>query len=431
MPDAGITRLRFSIAMPYAKTMARVSIAMSNAKTLARVSLIILSTLLLAGCSDTTEEAAGKSPGGNANNRRQRSGNKAAIPVKAQAVVRGDMDSYIETYARLEAERKVSVLVRTTGLVEELAAEEGDIVRAGQIMVRLDRAELNLQHRQAQTNFTEAESGYERLNVLHAKQMVSSTEYEAGRLKYENAKVALEESQFNLAHTDIKAPIAGVVTQRSVELGQLVQNNQEIFVIADMEPLLVRIFVPERRMYQLTQGQQTTLTAEALPGQVFDGLIRMISPEVDQQSGTVKVTIEVPADGLLKPGMFTTVRIITERRPQTLIVPKKAMIIETDQDDVFVVVDGKVHQTLVELGFIEDNKVEIVSGLEEGQLVVTVGHDGLKDGTAVRIVGAPSPEHSADQDSSASNADQAATVAQASATAAADSTAHSPKQQTQ
>jgi hypothetical protein len=175
--------------------------------------------------------------------------------------------------------------------------------------------------------------------------------------------------------------------KRMVELGALVRSNQELFTIADMDPLLVRIFVPERRMYQLKAGQAATIAVEALPNKAFKGKIRMISPEVDPESGTVKVTLEVPASGLLKPGMFCTVRIITASRPNALVIPKKALVLETDADDVFAVEDGKVKVIDVKLGFVEGDRVEVVSGLEEGMQVVTVGHEGLKDGSPVRVVG--------------------------------------------
>ena len=311
----------------------------------------------------------------------------AAIPVKGEKVTRGDMNAYIETYSRLEAERRVSVLARTTGLLEELAAEEGDQVRQGQVMIRLNKDELSLNLRQAEQAFADASTNYDRIKTLYERSMVSQSEYDTAHLRLDNAKISLEEAQLNLAYADVTAPIAGVVTQRLVEVGDLVRGNQEVFVIADLHPLLVKIFAPEQRMYQLHPGQEATIAVEALPDTSFSGLIRMISPEVDPASGTVKVTLEVASDGVLKPGMFATVRIITERRPQTLIVPKKALILETDEDDVFLIEADKVRRVPVELGFVEGDQVEIVSGLKEGDQVVTIGHEGLKDGAAVRLAG--------------------------------------------
>ena len=355
-----------------------------NPKNITRIALLI-GLILALGCG---EEEAAKPQAGAGRGRGGPGGRKAAaIPVKGDTVSRADMSAYVETYARLEAERKVSVLARTTGLVEALTGEEGNKVRQGQALVRLNKEELSLRLKQAQATFEEAKANYERIEVLHDQRMVSQTEYESTRLRFANATLGLEEAELNLTYTDLTAPISGVITQRLVEIGDLVRGNQEVFVIADLDPLLVRIFVPERRMYQLHPGQEATIAVEALPEQNFTGQIRMISPEVDPKSGTVKVTLEVGANGLLKPGMFATVRIITERRPNTLVVAKKALILETDEDDVFIIAEGKVRRAAVELGFVEGDQVEIISGLKEGDIVVTIGHEGLKDGAAVRLAG--------------------------------------------
>ena len=349
--------------------------------TARQYALSIGSVLLLAlGCGE--EEAAQGTQRGGWGGREA-----AAIPVKGEKVTRGDMSAYIETYSRLEAERQVSVLARTTGLLEELAAEEGDLVRQGQVMIRLNKDELSLNLRQAEQAFADASTNYDRIKTLYERSMVSQSEYDTAHLRLDNAKISLEEAQLNLAYADVTAPIAGVVTQRLVEVGDLVRGNQEVFVVADLHPLLVKIFAPEQRMYQLHPGQEATIAVEALPDTSFSGRIRMISPEVDPASGTVKVTLEVASAGVLKPGMFATVRIITEQRPQTLIVPKKALILETDEDDVFLIEADKVRRVSVELGFVEGDQVEIVSGLKEGDQVVTIGHEGLKDGAAVRLAG--------------------------------------------
>ncbi len=351
--------------------------------TTRQFALYIGSVLLSAlGCGEEEAAPEARRGGGGWGGREA-----AAIPVKGEPVTRGDMNAYIETYSRLEAERRVSVLARTTGLVEKLAAEEGDLVRQGQVMVRLNKDELSLNSRQAQQAFDDASTNRARIKALYERNMVSQSEHDAAQLRWDNAQIALEEAQLNLAYADVTAPIAGVVTQRLVEVGDLVRGNQEVFVVADRDPLLVRIFAPEQRMYQLHPGQEATIAVEALPDTSFRGRIRMMSPEVDPASGTVKVTLEVASAGVLKPGMFATVRIITERRPQTLIVPKKALILETDEDDVFLIEDSTVRRVAVELGFVEGDQVEVVSGLKEGDQVVTVGHEGLKDGAAVRLAG--------------------------------------------
>jgi len=307
------------------------------------------------------------------------------------------MVTYVQTHARLEAERQVDVLARATGLVETIAVEEGDRVREGEVLVRLGKEELELRLQQAQVALRQVNATYERTKALHDSRMVSEAEYESVRHQVENAQVALDEVKLSLDYADIRAPISGVVMRRLVEVGDLVRSNQQVLELADLEPLLARIHVPEKRMHQIREGQEARVLIESLPDEQFTGEIRMISPGVDPQSGTVKVTLEISdALGLLKPGMFTSVRIITDRHLNTLIIPKKALIIETDEDDVYVVADGKARRTRVELSFVEGDLVEVVQGLGEGAQVITVGQDGLKDGMAVRSVGAALPTEPAD-----------------------------------
>ena len=146
-------------------------------------------------------------------------------------------------------------------------------------------------------------------------------------------------------------------------------------------------------MHQIREGQEAQILIESLPGGNITGRIRMISPGVDPESGTVKVTLEIAdSSGRLKPGMFAAVRIITDRHPRTLIIPKQALVIETDEDDVFGVIDGKARRIQVTLGFVEGDQVEVLTGLAEGDPVVTVGQEGLKDDTPVRLVGAAPPD---------------------------------------
>jgi membrane fusion protein (multidrug efflux system) len=340
--------------------------------------------LALAGCGGEGQAAR--------NNPQEGGGGpagEAAVPVKTETAQRGPIAAYIQTHARLEAERWVGVVSRTQGRAEQLLAEEGDQVREGQVLVRLDKKELALQAQQAQVALEQARSAHERTQALFARQLVSQEEADAARHQFESAQVALEEARLNLAYADIQAPISGTVMRRAVELGDLVRPNQEIFAVADLEPLLARIHVPEKRMHQIRQDQEARVAIDAFPGRVFASSVRMINPGVDPQSGTVKVTLEIPSQGgLLKPGMFATVRLITEEHPRALLIPKKALILETDEDDVFALVEGKARRTRVALGFADGEKVEVLSGLDEGVEVVTVGQEGLRDGTAVRVVGA-------------------------------------------
>jgi len=313
---------------------------------------------------------------------------EAALPVKTVPVIRSEITSYVETHARLEAQRWVEVVSRVQGLAQVLRTEEGDQVLAGQILLNLEKEELLLQAEKAKVGLRQVQATFERTRVLHERRMVSQQEFENTRNQFENAEVALREVELRLEYADIRAPIDGVLMQRHVEEGDLVRTNQVVFVIADLEPLQIRVRVPEKRMIQVRVGQEARITVDPVPDHVFQATVRMISPGVDPASGTVKVTLDVPSEGLLRPGMFATVRIITDSRDDALIVPKKALLFETDEDDLFVVRDGRGQRIRVVLGYTDGDRVEIVSGLREGDQVITVGHEGLKDNAAVRIVGA-------------------------------------------
>ena len=343
-----------------------------------------LLTISLTACDKQEEEGlrGGSSPGG-------RGGRvEAALPVKTVHVTRSEITSYVETHARLEAERWVEVVSRVQGLAKGLNAEEGDRVRAGQVLLNLEKEELRLQAEKAKVALQQVLATFERTKVLHERRMVSIQEFENTRNQFESAEVALREVELQLEYADIRAPIDGVVMQRRVEEGDLVRTNQVVFAVADLEPLQVRVRVPEKRMTQVRAGQEARITVDPIPDSVFHATVRMISPGVDPASGTVKVTLDVPSGGVLRPGMFATVRIITDSREDALIIPKKALLLETDEDDVFAVRDGHGERIHIVLGYTDGDRVEVVSGLREDDQVITVGHEGLKDHAAVRIVGA-------------------------------------------
>lgn len=358
-----------------------------------RITATVSLSLLSIGCGGGDDDRDGKRSGRGGGEWGGRQDEEAAVPVKTAAAMRGDISSYIQTHARLEAERWVGVVARTQGMVERLLVEEGDRVSEGDVLVRLDKVELSLRVQQAEVVLEQARATHQRRKTLFERQLVSEEEYEGAKNQLANAEVSLTEQRLNLAYADIKAPIAGVVMQRQIELGDLVRQNDEVFVVADLDPLLARIRVPEKRMGQVRSGQRATITIDAGQDETFNAQVRMINPGVDPQSGTVKVTLEVPSQGRqLKPGMFATVRLITELHRGALIIPKKALVLETDDDDVFVINGDKAIRTPIQIGFTDGDRVEVVSGLNDGDLVITVGQDGLKDGAAVRAAGTGLPE---------------------------------------
>jgi len=159
-----------------------------------------------------------------------------------------------------------------------------------------------------------------------------------------------------------------------------------LFVLADFNPLRAKIYVPENEIGRIYEEQKAKIFVEAQPGSEFSGTVKMISPVVDPSSGTSKVTIDIIDDrGKLKPGMFASVFIDTETHQNSLIIPKKALILESDLDQVYIYQEGLARKVTLQVGFASGDDLEVLSGLHEGDLVVTAGQDGLREGLPIRI----------------------------------------------
>lgn len=314
--------------------------------------------------------------------------NVAAIPVKAVAAERGEISTYLMQTTTIESERQVEIPAKVSGQVIELPVEEGAKVKKGDLLAQLDEAELKIAYLRAKVSFETDKSVYERSKEMLEKTFIATEDFEAARLQYESSKAAYEAARLQLDYTSVRAPFEGVVTARNIELGQRVNVNQSLFVISDFNPLRARIYVPEKDMRRIFEGMETIISVEAEPGVEFKGVVKMISPIVDPESGTSKVTIDINDDkGKLKPGMFATVFITTETHKNALIIPKKALVLESDIDQVYIYQDGKAHKVNLQVGFTSGENIEVLSGIKDGELVVTAGQDGLREGLPIRIPG--------------------------------------------
>lgn len=339
-----------------------------------------------------------------------------AVSVKAFRAEQRPISSYILSNTTLESIRKVTVYSRVNALVEELPVEEGDRVRRGEFLARLDEDEIRNEFEQARIAVEQSEiavqqaqvraqlsqANFERAKSLFDQTLISQQEFDQAALTNQTDSLALQVAQQQLAanrarleaaelqlgYTRIVSSIDGVVTERLIEVGSRVSPNQALFTVEDFSPLWARIFVPEKDLPRLRLGKSARLRFQAFPEREFSGAIKMISPIVDAESGTVKVTLEVSRGlDLLRPGMFGTAYIATETRPNAVVIPKRAVLRERDENRVFVIGDdGAVEKRTVELGFSEESFVEIVSGLRPGEAVVTVGQEGLSDGYNVTVL---------------------------------------------
>ena len=312
----------------------------------------------------------------------------AAVPVEAATVERRDISSFIETHGTLEAENEVDLVGRISAPIVELKAEEGMAVGRGQLLARLDEAELEAQLEISRVNLAEATQAWERAERLNENQLISPEEYEQARTRFETARAQLEGNQIQIGYTRVRAPFAGLIVARYVDFAEQISPGTPLFRLSDFDPLLCPIQVPERDLSRLQIGQSAYLEVEAWPDERFDAEVLRIRPVVDAATGTVRVTLAVTGRGKLRPGMFADVFVETDRRQGVLVMPKAALSVDSIGDTVYVAAAGVANRREVELGFAEGDFVEAVSGLADGDQVVVVGQDGLSDGTPIEVLSA-------------------------------------------
>ena len=342
------------------------------------------------GGEEEAEESAGQNqrggrPGMGGMGAMARTG--ASIPVEVKTVGRGNIAATLLTYTSLEAERHVDVVSRTQGLVKTILVEEGDRVEEGQPLAQLDTDALELTLREREVNMNSLESSYNRSQELLEQELLSSQEFEQTKFQYEAASAQYESAKLQLAYATVRSPFAGIITERLIEVGNLVNANDVVFRTADLDPLLARIYVPEKDIGQVRAGQSVRINVEG-SDRTHTGRVARISPIVDPQSGTVKVTVEIrDRRGTLRPGMFTTVNLVIAINEDVLQIEKKALVAEAEGSYAFLFQDGTAEKRLIELGIAEGDYVEVLSGLSDGDSIITVGQEGLRNGAPVRIAG--------------------------------------------
>lgn len=342
---------------------------------------LLLSFLLLAACQqgDENKEATEEND--------SQEEDVPAIPVEVSSPRRGDIYATYTGTAPVEAFADASVIAKVGGEVRKIFVEEGDDVKAGQILARLDGDRLRLEQAQTEANLRKLQRDYQRNLDLNEKGLISAGDFEKIRFEMEALEATNELAKLQLSYADIRAPIDGVISERFIKLGNTLEIESPTFQITSLEPLVAYLYAPEREFRRILPGKDVVLVIDALGGNAFQATVARVSPIVDPATGTFKITIEVSDQTRrLKPGMFARITIIQDMHANALQVPRSALIDEIGRTSIFVIEDDIALRREVQTGFSNDGQVEITDGLLDSDKFVAVGQGGLKDGAKVSII---------------------------------------------
>lgn len=343
----------------------------------------LMTALLLAGCSkgpDANKPKDDKKP------------KDESVPVEVETIKRGRIEAILKSSTNLEAEEEVKIFSRTSNPVIELLTEEGEIVKKDQVLVRLENDIQKIQVAKAESQLLKAKQEFVRQKSLYDQKLISDQVYQDATHELRQLELSLEDAQRQLDYTEIRAPINGTITKRLVKVGDQVTANQHLFDIIDFDSIVARIYVPEKNLPALSLKQTARVTTSALGTNVFKGYVKRISPVVESKTGTVKVTLGMEHQNLLRPGMYVETELVLATKDDAVLVPKRALVYDRDQLFIYrLMPERKVMRLLMEPNLMDRDFLEPTDGVKEGDQIVVAGQAGLKDGAKVRLPGDPKP----------------------------------------
>jgi len=309
-----------------------------------------------------------------------------SVNVEVARVKTGTVTDTIQAVATLMPNEAVDVAPEIAGRIDRLPFAEGDPVKAGQVLVELDSAILQAELDKMQSELRLAEANRSRAMTLVKQGTGTVRDRDEAVAAYQSAHANVALAKARLGKARIVAPLSGMIGLRTVSVGAYVSPGQHIVGLADIDPIKVDFRVPELALTSLRTGQPVRVSVDALPGQTFDGEVYVIDPIIDANGRAIRLRARIAnPDGKLSPGLFARVQIVIARRENALLIPESAVFADNQVRFVYRVVDGRAVRTKVDLGQRRPGEVEVRGGLESGAVVVTAGHQQLREGSRVTI----------------------------------------------
>jgi len=304
------------------------------------------------------------------------------IPVSIIAPTRGPAIDAIYATGTVEPTVMLPIAPRVAGRIVDLNVDEGDAVKKGRVLARLDDADLSSTVDELEARAAYAQSQHERVANLVRQGFMAKAESDRTRAEMDAATAAVKRARSQRDYMSLTAPADGLVIRRDGERGQFIPAGQAVFFLSCCAPLRVTAEVDEEDIARVKDGQKVVLHADALPDQVFDGTVIEVTPKGDPVSRSYRVRIRLADPARFRVGMTVDVNLIVAERANALLVASPAV---QDKSAVWVVTEGRLHKQAVRVGATGSGRTEILEGLQEGASVVESPGPELKEGHRAHI----------------------------------------------
>ena len=318
-----------------------------------------------------------------------------ATPVHTVHLSTGSITRSIQLPAQVMAFQQATLYAKVSGYLKSIAVDKGDKVATGAVLARIEIPELVAARAKQQAELRAAESDFRRLDESLQKtpDLVVPNMVDQARGRFEVARASVQESDTLLGYATITAPFAGVITQRFVDPGALIQatnGSSAIVSLMDFSRVRVQVAVPEIEAARVAVGQPVHLTTDNLPGKQFDGKVTRFTYALDVANHTMLAEAVLDNPELaLRPGMLVTLRLGIERKEEAVLMPLEALVMEKANAFAYTVQDNKAVKRPIKIGFKDTKSVEVLEGVGLNDAVILAEQLKLTDGDPVRVVAEP------------------------------------------
>lgn len=314
----------------------------------------------------------------------------ASVSVKVANVKTEEITLDFVANGNFEPKQELAFSAEKSGKVISVLVREGDRVSVGQTLAIMRGDAININAQAAEAGYLNAKSDYNRFENAYKTGGVTKQQLDQAKVALTNADANYRQAKLNVGDTRIKAPISGIINKRFIEPGSMLaaMPATQLFEIVNVNTLKLTVTVNESQVVNLKKGTPIKVTSSVYPGQEFNGKIIFIAAKADSSLNfPVEIEISNNVNNDLKAGMYGTAVFKSDQQKQTMtVIPRNAFVGSVSSNQVFVAENGIARLKTVTAGRILGDKVEILNGLSNGEMVITTGQINLQDGNAIEII---------------------------------------------